>query len=98
MLPEHLARKYWGHVETALRDLESRISYYIGGTLSISLTKERGIALNLDGTGFVFNQSRPPRDERVHQPDFILKIVRELYRKTYGKTDFYKESVKKRKL
>ena len=98
MLPERLARKFWGHIEKKLLDIKNTDACYIGGTLNFSLDRDRGIALNLDGSGFVINRHEHMKNQTFCQPDFILKNVRKIYLSEKGKNDHYKESVKKRKI
>lgn len=92
---EHIQRKFWKHVEDALLDIENTSSYYAGGTLSISLGKSlngtpRGICLNINGKGFVLSNIK---QTTVYMPDHITKLVREVYLKFKGETEYYKEIV-----
>jgi len=91
----HIQKKFWKHVEEALLNIEETYSYYAGGTLSISLGKnktgkETGICLNISGTGFVLSNIK---DARLYLPDYITKLVRDIYLKYRGETDHYKEVV-----
>lgn len=91
----HIQKKFWKHVEEALHNIEETYSYYAGGTLSISLGKNKngkdfGICLNIDGKGFVLSDIK---NSRVYLPDFITKKVRKIYLKYKGKTEYYKETI-----
>lgn len=91
----HIQRKFWKHVEEALNNIEENFSYYAGGTLSISLGKdktgkERGICLNITGKGFVLSNIK---NATLYMPYFITDKVREIYLKHKGETDYYKEIV-----
>jgi hypothetical protein len=86
----HIQKKFWSHVEEALINIEETSSYYAGGTLSVSLGKGRGICLNISGKGFVLSKIK---DARLYLPDHITKLVREIYLKYRGETDYYKEVV-----
>lgn len=82
----------WKHVEEKLINIEGTGAYYAGGTLSLPLGKDRGICLNLNGKGFVLNNSI--KNTMVYLPEHITKLVREIYLKVCGKTEHYLESVK----
>lgn len=91
----HIQKKFWKHVEEALHNIEETSSYYAGGTLSVPLGKDkmgngRGICLNITGKGFVLSNIK---DARLYLPDHITKIVREIYLRHKGETDYYKEVV-----
>lgn len=95
----HIQKKFWKHVEEALLDIENRYAYYAGGTLSLSLGKnkvgeERGICLNLNGKGFVLSNIK---NTYVYLPDFITKLVQEVYLKYRGRTEYYIEVVENKK-
>lgn len=90
-MKNNFQKKCWQRVEKKLRTLEGNI-YYIGGTLSIGLSPNTGIALNLDGTGFVFGKLNGKND-RVHQPAHILELVRKIYRDKKGNTKHYQKSI-----
>lgn len=84
-------KKCWSRVEEKLQTLQGTI-YYMGGTLSVGLTPQTGIALNLDGSGFVFGKFKG-KNERVYQPPHILELVRKIYREKKGINEHYRESV-----
>lgn len=94
MIPDIIIRKFWKHVENKLKNINSSGSYYCGGTLSVPLFNKRGICLNLDGTGFVLNSDPHMKSQKLYQPKFILKIVRDIYLKEKGKTNHYIRSIK----
>jgi len=82
--------KCWNRVEDALKNRNRRI-YYAGGTLVIDWNEDSGIALNLDGTGFVFGHIDDSKHStKVIQPDYILKMVQETYLETKGETEHFK--------
>lgn len=83
----------WQHVEKALLDIENTGAYYAGGTLSLPLGVSatgvpRGICLHVDGTGFVLSDIK---NTRVYLPDYITDLVRDIYVKTKGYTNYYLE-------
>lgn len=90
-MKQNFQEKCWNRVEKKLRTLQGNI-YYIGGTLSVGLTPETGIALNLDGTGFVFGKIQGKNDQ-VCQPPHILELVRKIYRDKKGINDHYRRKV-----
>lgn len=93
-----IKNKCWNRVEDALKN-HNRCMYYAGGTLVIDWKKPgTGIALNLDGTGFVFGHIDDSKHStKVIQPDYILKMVQETYLETKGETEHFKESVSPQK-
>lgn len=90
-MKQTIQEKCWKRVEEKLQSLQGTI-YYMGGTLSVGLTSETGVALNLDGTGFVFGKFKG-KNERVYQPDHILELVRKIYREKKGINEHYRQSV-----
>lgn len=90
-----IQEKFWKHVEEALINIEKISSYYAGGTLSLTLGKDkngkdRGICLNLSGRGFVLSNIK---NSTLYAPGYIVKMVRELYLKYKSETDHYKKVV-----
>jgi len=76
--------KPWKHVENALRNIMNVASYYMGGTLCIDFPDGKGIALNRNGTGFVFNFKRKNpllKNATIYQPPHIQQLVRSIYEK-----------------
>lgn len=86
------SKKFWNEVEQMLDETKFS-TYYFGGTLSLGLSKDRAIALNLDGTGFVMNKHTKSEkfNAKVYQPNFIHEKVMELYLKTKGYTKHFSE-------
>ena len=85
----------WSEVKRALekRDVPA---YYMGGTLCLDYRKDSGIALNLNGKGFVYgkNSNQPHmKNTTLYQPDFIIELVRSIYISSKGKNDHYKDEV-----
>jgi len=78
----------WNEVKERL-EKRNMSMYYVGGTLSISLDSKRFVALNLDGEGF------DQDDNILQQPEFIKKIVRDIYVETKGETQYYKDEILK---
>lgn len=60
--------------------------YYAGGTLSVPLSHDSFMGLNIDGRAF------DTKGEYV-QPDWILRLVRKLYLETKGMTDHFVKTV-----
>ena len=81
---------YWKPVEDALINRDVPI-YFVGGTLCVDYAKSKGIGINLDGRGFVFNASL--KNGRVYVPKHVVAIVRDIYLQTKGKTNHFKEKV-----
>lgn len=79
--------KFWKHVEASLLDIKNTTAYYVGGTLSLDLGNNRGICLNLDGSGFVLNPTL--KCSRVYQPEAINKLVRDVYLMYKGRTEHF---------
>lgn len=76
--------KTWTHVENALRNIYDVASYYIGGTLCIDFPDGKGIALNSNGTGFVFNFKKNHshlKNAKLYQPSHIRELVQKIYEK-----------------
>lgn len=96
MIPEDIIRKFWKEVEEKLINVGDSEAYYCGGTLSVPLTKKRGICLNLNGSGFVLNTEPHMKNTKVYQPKFILEIVRKIYLKEKGKTEHYIKSTRRK--
>lgn len=94
---ELFVAKIWEPIEQRLKKRERL--YYIGGTLCVdrfyNIKKgDRGIGLNLDGKGFVYNQYiRKFKNDTLYIPKHILKLVRVIYLETKGETDHYKKEV-----
>jgi len=79
-----VVKKIWDDVEKALDDITSRNSYYVGSTLCIDkVVGHIGVALNLDGKGFVFNAKA--KDTQLHLPQHITVKVNDLYTKYKSK-------------
>ena len=78
----------WNEVKDRLEKRDKSL-YYVGGTLSVSLDHKRFVALNLDGNGFDQDSNK------LQQPEFIKKMVKDLYLETKGETTHYKEEVLK---
>lgn len=83
--------KFWQRVEDQLRNIEETGAYFVGGTLSLPLGKEKGICLNLDGIGFLLHGDL--KNPVVYQPDYITSMVCEIYRKVKGETEYFTETV-----
>ena len=85
----HIQKKFWEHVEKRLKNIEQTSVYYFGGTLSLPLDKNRGICLNIHGKGFVLSNIK---NQQVYQPDYITCLVKKVYLKYKGKTEYYLEN------
>lgn len=72
--------KFWGHIEKRLIERDSL--YYVGSTLCVDKEKSMGIALNTDGKGFVYNKYFWLKNTKIYQPDYIFKIVIEIYKES----------------
>ena len=86
-------------MEDALVNIENTFSYYAGGTLSVSLGtdrsgKQRGICLNLNGKGFVLSNLK---NTTIYVPEYITKMVQDIYLKYKGESDHYLSIVKQDK-
>jgi len=88
--------KFWNHVEERLITRTGNM-YFMGGTLSVGLSKDSGVALNLNGKGFVFGKIKtiPCKEvnDRVYLPQHITDLVRQIYLDVKGETEHYRESV-----
>lgn len=78
-----MKNKFWNHVEERLRKRDTNM-YFMGRTLSVALSTKSGIALNLDGKGFIFGSIRSGFNDRIYQPDYITEMVIDIYRETKG--------------
>jgi hypothetical protein len=95
---ELFVAKIWEPIEQRLKKRERL--YYVGGTLCVDHDNTKfesdisGIALNLNGKGFVYNRyiSRFKNDT-LYVPVYVLKLVREIYLELKGETDHYKKEV-----
>lgn len=97
-MPEYISRKFWREVEERLDDPKSP-TYYVGGTLSLSLSKNRAIGLNLDGTGFIMNKYTLKNrgfNDRVYQPTYIQEKVLKFYINHKGYTTHFSQEFDKR--
>jgi len=84
--------KFWDHIENCLLTEEGPI-YFIGGTLCVDFAKG-GVAMNLDGKGFVYGGSdKFRRNSQVYLPEYITDMVRKLYLRINGETEHYREKV-----
>ena len=91
----HIQKKFWRHVEEALNNIEQTGAYYMGGTLSLPLGKNKsgkdiGICLNLFGRGFVLSDLK---NTRVYLPDFITELVKNKYLRYNGKTEYFIKAI-----
>jgi len=89
-------KQFWQHVEDRL--VERQSLYFMGGTLAVdNIDKPGGIALNLNGKGFVFGPTYKfitNFNSTFYTPDYITKLVREIYLETKGRTKHYIEATK----
>ena len=90
--------KFWNHIEQRLITRDGKI-YYMGGTLAIDdIYPNSGIALNLDGTGFLFHYNRKKiphlKNSKVYLPKYILKMVRSIYLEMIGFNYYYLENLR----
>lgn len=68
--------------------------YYVGGSLCIdNIDKPGGIALNLNGRGFVYSKHAHMKNSVLYIPADIFKLVKECYLDIKGHTDHYKEHI-----
>ncbi|MDD5649402.1 MAG: hypothetical protein PHF86_03145 [Candidatus Nanoarchaeia archaeon] len=70
----------WRHIEK--RIIEKDNLYYVGRTLCVDNKISGGIALNLNGIGFVYSKHKFMKNSRVYIPEHILKIIKLLYIET----------------
>jgi hypothetical protein len=78
-----MRNKFWNHVEEHLKNRDTTM-YFLGRTLSVGLGPKSGIALNLDGKGFIFGRIRDGFDDKIYQPPYITEMVVDIYRETKG--------------
>jgi hypothetical protein len=92
---EFFKLRFWEHVKKRLED-ESNL-YFFGGTLCVDHEeKAGGIALNLDGSGFVYSNPYPffkKWSGKFYPPQEIIELVRMIYLKTKGETQHYLDEV-----
>jgi len=98
-IQKHIQKKFWGHVEDRLNNIEQTSAYYAGGTLSLPLGKNNsghniGICLNIEGKGFVLSHIK---NQQVYQPEYITRLVKKIYLKYRGKTEYYREIIRGKK-
>lgn len=84
--------KHWECVEVRLKNPDQHSVYFAGGTLCVDLPKG-GVAMNLNGKGFVYGGDNTFRkNSKVYLPNHIISLVRDLYIKTKGHTNHYKRN------
>lgn len=87
--------KFWEHIKKRLED-ESNL-YYFGGTLCVDNEgKNGGVALNLNGRGFVYSNPYPffkNWSGKIYLPQEIIELVRKLYLKIKGETQHYLDEI-----
>lgn len=83
---------FWKEVSERLEKKDKTI-YFVGGTLSVALSKTRGVALNIDGTGFIMSSPSHlwVKNATVYPPKEITEKVKEIYIQTKGKNAYYKK-------
>jgi len=87
-----MKNKFWNEVERQLQTLEGKI-YFVGGTLCIDLSKY-GVAMNLNGKGFIYASSNPlMKNPEVYLPNHISSLVSEVYLKLKGETSHYRKNI-----
>jgi hypothetical protein len=87
-----LKNKFWDHVENRLLVEEGPI-YFVGGSLCVDFA-QGGIAMNLDGKGFVYGGSDKFRkNSQVYLPEYITEMVRKIYLRIEGETAHYRKEV-----
>jgi len=75
--------KFWNHVE--LRVITREGLYYAGGTLCVdNQDRPGGIALNLDGKGFIYTNHSHMKNGQVYLPQHISKLVHNIYKEIKG--------------
>lgn len=99
-IQEYIQKKLWKHVEDRLKNIEQTSAYYAGGTLSLPLGKNSsgddiGICLNICGKGFVLSSIK---NQRVYQPEYITRLVKKIYLAHKGKTDYYRETIREKRI
>jgi hypothetical protein len=83
--------KFWNHVETRLL-LEDSL-YYAGGTLCIDFEKG-GVAMNLNGKGFIYGgRDKFRQNSQVYLPSYITDMVRKIYLRVNGETEHFRREV-----
>ena len=74
-----IVTKFWQHIEEAL-DKKTCPIYFFGSTLGVDYKPGSGIALDIDGTGFVFGGNDTFRkNPKVFIPLHVLNKVRKIY-------------------
>ncbi|MDD5649995.1 MAG: hypothetical protein PHF86_06215 [Candidatus Nanoarchaeia archaeon] len=83
----------WRHIAKRIITREGPI-YYVGGSLCIdNIDKSGGVALNLNGKGFVYSSHAHMKNSTFFAPKSILELVKECYLSVKGNTNHYKEIV-----
>jgi hypothetical protein len=85
---------FWKEVSERL-DKKDKALYFVGGTLSVALSETRGVALNIDGTGFIMSSINYPytKNKKVYPPENITEKVKKIYLETKGRTEYYKKVI-----
>jgi hypothetical protein len=65
--------------------------YYVGGSLCVdNIDKPGGIALNLNGMGFIYSNHTHMKNSIFYIPKSIFKLVKETYLSVKGNTEHKK--------
>jgi hypothetical protein len=88
--------KFWEHIMKKIENKQNL--YYVGGTLCVDNDKTAGgVALNLDGCGFVYSNPYPffkNWNGKIYMPQEITELVRRLYLEIKGETEHFIDTVK----
>ena len=73
-----MKNKFWNHIENRLLMRDGPI-YFVGGTLCVDFVNY-GVAMNLDGKGFIYGGfDRFRQNSEVYLPGYITEIVRDIF-------------------
>jgi hypothetical protein len=84
-----ISQKFWRHIE--LRLITKENLYYAGGTLCVD-TEKGGVALNIDGKGFVYGNHQHLKNSKVYIPEHISSLVHQIYKELKGEKLFYERT------